>query len=254
MTQPFADHFSSIARDYAAARPSYPAALFDWLASAAPARREAWDCAAGSGQATLGLARHFAHVTATDASVEQLAEAPRHPRVSYRTALAHASGLSDGSTDLVAVAQALHWLDVEAFYEEVRRVLVPGGVLCVWCYGLPRLDISGIDSELERFYGAVVGRYWPPERRMVETGYADLRFPFDEAPAPAFEMIADWTLAELMAYVGTWSATERCRRVEGGDPLGPFAAELAPRWGDTARPRRVRWPLSVRIGRRPSLV
>ena len=96
MPKPFADHFSAIASDYAAARPTYPPALFDWLASLVPRTGAAWDCAAGSGQATLELARRFDRVLATDASAAQLAQAPAHPRVTYRAAPAEVSGLAEG--------------------------------------------------------------------------------------------------------------------------------------------------------------
>ncbi len=248
LPKPFADHFSSIARDYAAARPAYPPALAEWLASVAPGRRHAWDCAAGSGQATLELARWFDLVTATDASAAQLAQAPPHPRVRYRVAPAEASGLPGASVDLVTVAQALHWLDLDAFYAEARRVLVPGGVLAVWCYGQQRLDDPGIDPRLEHFYETVVGPYWAPERRLVETGYRTLAFPFEELVAPPFEMACDWSLDELAAYLRTWSATDRFRRERGDDPVGPLAAELARLWGPGGARRRVRWPLSLRIG------
>ena len=249
MPKPFADHFSSIARDYAASRPTYPAALFQWLASVAPGRRRAWDCAAGNGQATLELARFFDEVTATDASAAQIGQAPPHPRVRYRAAPAEMSGLPDESVDMIVVAQALHWLDLDGFYAEARRVLVPGGVLAAWCYGLPRLDDPAIDRRLEHFYGTVVGPYWAPERRLVETGYRTLAFPFEALTAPPFEMALDWSLAELAAYVRTWSATDRFRRERGDDPVEPLAAELAPRWGAIDGRRRVRWPLSLRIGR-----
>ena len=48
----FHDHFSSVAEQYASFRPSYPAALFDYLTAMCPGRRLAWDCACGSGQAS----------------------------------------------------------------------------------------------------------------------------------------------------------------------------------------------------------
>lgn len=249
MPKEFADHFSAVAQAYAAARPTYPPALFDWLADAAPGQGAAWDCAAGSGQATLDLARRFERVTATDASAEQLAQAPPHPRVTYRTAPGDASGLPNASVDLVTVAQALHWLDLEPFYAEARRVLVPNGVLAVWCYGLLVVDEPVIDGKLEHFYGRVVGPYWPPDRRLVETGYRTVDFPFDEMSPPPFEMTLDWTLGDLAAYLGTWSATEGYRRAVGTDPVAPFASALASAWGSSERRRRVRWPLSLRVGR-----
>ncbi len=218
------------------------------LAGLAPGRRRAWDCAAGTGQATLELAPFFVEVIGTDASAAQLAQAPAHPGVTYRVAPAEASGLPEGSVDLVTVAQALHWLDPGAFCQEARRVLVPGGVIAVWCYGLQRLDDPPVDRLLEHFYESVVGPYWPPERRLVETGYRTLAFPFDELPAPAFEMAHDWNLVELLAYLRTWSATSRFTAERGYDPVEPLGGDLAPLWGPPNTVRRVRWPLSLRIG------
>ena len=114
--QIFSDHFAAVAAAYADFRPRYPAALLAWLAEHAPARTLAWDCATGSGQAALDLAPHFARVIATDASAAQIATAPAHPGVEYRLAPAEASGLADASIDLITVAQALHWFDLERFY------------------------------------------------------------------------------------------------------------------------------------------
>ena len=248
-THAFADHFSALAPAYAAARPTYPPALFEWLGGLAPRRHLAWDCAAGNGQATLPLATVFEAVIATDASAAQLAQAPAHPRVRYRAAVAHASGLAPGSVDLVTVAQALHWLDLSAFFLEARRVLVSRGVIAVWCYGLPLTGEARIDRMLERFYHETVGPYWCPERRLVETGYRTVPFPFDELEAPAFEMAHEWTLRQLLAYVATWSATARYLATERHDPVESLAAGLRMAWGDDDRVRRVRWPLSLRVGR-----
>ena len=124
----------------------------------------AWDCATGSGQAAIGLADHFEQVEATDASAAQLAAALAHPRVRYRQAPADASGLPPRSVDLVTVAQALHWLDRPAFYAEARRVLVPGGVVAAWCYGLVELG-AGLDEPVHAFYEQTVGPTGRPSAR-----------------------------------------------------------------------------------------
>ena len=127
----FIDAFSDLAKQYAAARPRYPDSLFQTLAALAPATTAAWDCATGNGQAALGLAAHFQSVYATDASEQQVAQAARHPRIEYRVAPAENSSLRDGSVDMVSVATALHWFDLGRFYEEVRRVVRPRGLIAV---------------------------------------------------------------------------------------------------------------------------
>ena len=67
----FKDHFSSQAAIYAQARPTYPAAWFAELAKLTPGHDLAWDAGAGNGQASTGLAAHFARVIATEPSAAQ---------------------------------------------------------------------------------------------------------------------------------------------------------------------------------------
>jgi SAM-dependent methyltransferase len=250
--KPYADHFSRLAPAYAACRPGYPDELFDYLAGLVSRRDLAWDCAAGSGQATISLARRFHRVVATDFSAAMLDQAPPHPAVEYRVAPAEASGLEGATADLVTVAQALHWLNAETFYPEVVRVLVPGGVLAVWTYGAQSLDDPALDRVLRHFYADTVGPYWSPERRHVESGYRTLSFPFPELEPPALAMQELWSLAQLLGYVGTWSATQRFREAVGHDPVDQLGRDLSQLWGDPAVPRRVQWPLRLRVGRRPA--
>lgn len=252
MTKPtFQDHFSGVAGRYADFRPRYPAELFDWLATLVPREATVWDCAAGNGQASLDLARCFDRVVATDASAEQIASAPRRPRVEFRVALAEDSGLPDASVGLVTVAQALHWFDLPRFYAEAGRVLQSGGVLAAWDYGVNRVEGAEVDRLVQDFYGRTLGPFWPPSRQLVESGYRTLPFPFAEFAAPEFFMEANWPLDRLLGYFGTWSATTRYIQANGRNPLEALAPELARAWGDAAAPRRVAWPLSLRVGRKP---
>lgn len=243
----FRDHFSQHCGDYARHRPGYPPELFAWLAEAAPGRERAWDCGTGSGQAARGLAAHFGAVVATEPSVAQLAQAAPHPRVRYVRALAEEAPLAGRSCDLVAVAQALHWFDLERFYREVRRVAQPGALLAAWTYGLARVG-PAVDAAVEEFYGAVVGPYWPPERSHVMAGYRTLPFPFEELAPPAFAITLDWTLADILGYLGTWSAVARFRAAEGRDPVALFTPTLRAAWGRPDEVRPVRWPLALRVG------
>lgn len=244
----FHDHFSRVAGAYATFRPRYPPALFDFLGRSVSRHDLAWDCATGNGQAALGLADHFGRVVATDASAEQIGASIAHPRVTYCVAPAERSGLDAASADLVTVGQALHWLDRDAFYTEARRVLVPGGVIAVWCY--VRLHIApAIDRIIDRFYTEIVGPYWPPERRLVEDGYRSIGFPFAEFTVPAFAIEQSVSLAELGGYLGTWSATRAFIERHGVDPVPDVVARLRKSWGTPETRRLARWPLAVRTGR-----
>jgi ubiquinone/menaquinone biosynthesis C-methylase UbiE len=250
MSQLFHDHFSGVANRYADFRPHYPAALFDHLATLVAPSSVVWDCAAGNGQATLDLATRFDKVIATDASKEQIASASPHPKVEYRVAPAEQSGLPDNSVALVVVAQALHWFDFDRFYAEVKRVLIPDGVLAVWVYGINMVEGDEVNQLVQDFYANIVGPYWPPERKLVEEGYRTIPFPFIEMPPPAFHMEARWTQDQLLGYFSTWSATNRCIKATGRNPLEPLKDDLKRVWGDVNLARRVVWPLSVRVGRK----
>jgi SAM-dependent methyltransferase len=241
--------FGTVADSYAAARPGYPEALFDWLGRIAPARDLAWDCACGSGQASAGLARVFRHVHATDASAEQIAAAAPDDRIDYAVAAAEDSRLPDGAVDLVTVAQGLHWLPWEAFYAEVRRVARPGGVIAAWSYYWLTTGDEQVDAILESLSDHTLGAYWPPGREHVDNGYADLPFPFPRLVVPPFELRARWTLDRLLAYVRSWSAVSRYRDRHGTDPVAAVEPALAAAWGDRHDMRDVSWPLTVLAGR-----
>lgn len=244
----FKDHFSANPAGYADFRPRYPEALFDWLAGQCAACDTAWDCATGSGQAAVALAGHFQRVIASDASAAQIEHAEAHPGVEYRVARAEASGLPDASVDLLSVAQAAHWFDLDAFYDEARRVLKPGGVIALWGYEKLRLE-PALASVVGRFYHDELDSFWPPERALVESGYRDLAFPFARIDPPGFAMRTDWTLDQLVGYFGTWSAVKNYRQTRGMDPLPAVRAALGALWGSPDTRKNIQWPLFLRVGR-----
>jgi len=243
------DHFSAVASQYAQSRPTYPEALFDWLAANCARHALAWDVGAGNGQASVALAGRFDRVLATDLSAEQIAQAVPHERIEYRAAPAELSGLGDHAADLVAVAQALHWFDLAPFHAEVRRVLAPGGLFAAWTYGILVVEGAPVDRIVSHFYHHVVGPHWPAGRRHVENGYAELPFPFTPLATPAFAIERDWTLDELLGYVRSWSATSRMQRATGVDPVVALEGQLAAAWGPRDGRRRIAWPIAIRAGR-----
>ena len=243
------DLFSAQSADYARFRPSYPPGLFDWLADVAPGHELAVDVGTGNGQAAVALAEHFRKVIGLEPSAEQLEHAPPHPGVEYRQAAAEATGLPDAAVDLLLAAQAFHWFARDAFFAETRRAVRHGGILALVCYGLSVISPQ-VDRVVMTLYEDRLGPYWEPERRLVETGYRGVAVPFPEIAVPAFNMRATWSPAELVGYLGTWSALARARAAEGRDPLQDLMPELEAAWDD-APTRVVTWPLAVRAFRLP---
>lgn len=247
MSTDFKDHFSAQSQQYQRFRPTYPPALYRWLANLTPSHELAWDCATGNGQVARALVEYYARVIATDASVNQIAQCTAQDGITYEVARAEASPFADHSVDLITVAQALHWFDLPTFYSEAARVLKPNGALAAWSYQM--LSITpAIDEIVNHYYHDVVGPYWPPERRLVEQGYAPLPSPFLERHPPEFAMTAAWQLEQLLGYLGTWSASVGYHEATHLDPLAQIRDSLAKTWGDPNQVRDVQWPLQLRAG------
>lgn len=242
------DHFSAVAASYAEFRPGYPRELFDFIASIAPRRQRAWDCGAGSGQATSDLADRFDEVIASDLSPEQVASAAPRVNVRWLVAPAESTPIEAGSVDLIAVAQALHWFDHARFYEEVRRVASPGAAIAAWSYGIPAMD-GDAGVALRRLMLETLHGYWPRGREHVEQHYRTIPFPFERLEAPDFRLEQLWTLDQVAGYMRSWSATGRYAKSNGVDPVVEAERELRAHWPQGETPRRIEWPLAVLAGR-----
>lgn len=269
-TARFKDHFSAIAGTYAAARPGYPDALYDALAAAVPADARVWEPGCGSGQATRGLAARFAQVHATDPSAQQIARhwagagfdppsgesssdarraEARPANVTVAVEPGERTSLGDGSVQLVAVAQALHWFNRPGFFAECGRVLAPGGVLAAW--GYPDFLVpEGMDAPVAAFR-ARIEPHWPPERAQIDARYAGYDWPFPALEAPPLQLEARMTLPQFLEYLASMSASARCRAHTGIDPVVAHADALAAAWGEPDRVRVLQWPLFLHLRRKP---
>lgn len=250
MTAPgFKDHFSAVAGAYASWRPRYPAELFDIIGTHVAPQARVWEPGCGSGQATRDLAPRFAHVFATDPSAEQVERhwARQAPVANVQVAVepAESTSLGDTSVELIVVAQALHWFDKARFFGESGRVLRPGGVLAAWTY-----QDMVFSDDLEPAANAFRQRiepYWPAERADVDAGYAHYPWPFEGLEARALWLSAEWSLPQLLGYLGSLSATARCRSAIGQDPVALHTREFQAAWGEPERQRTMRWPVVMHL-------
>jgi len=232
---------------YARYRPDYSDELAVLLARITPARRLAVDVGCGTGQFTRQLASAFDAVVGLDPSADQIAHAAPHDRVRYATAPAEQLALPDHRADLITAAQAAHWFDLPRFYAEVRRVAAPQAVLALISYGVAQLD-PGLNERFQHFYTEEIGPYWPPERRMVDEGYAGLDFPFRALPAPSIDIVRQWPALAFLGYISAWSAVRRAREAGQEALLTTFSHDLLALWGDTTMPRTICWPITMRLG------
>ena len=119
-----------------AVRPHYPTALLDTLQVALAGAPRVLDLGAGLGHLALPLAKRGLAVTAVEPAALMIAELSRlaaNHSVTLATvhAKAEALPLPSSSFDLVVIADALHFFDVELAAAEVERVLAPGGAIAV---------------------------------------------------------------------------------------------------------------------------
>lgn len=163
--------FTGRVESYRRSRPGYPADAVETLRRACGLGMggQVADIAAGTGLLTeVLLAAGFA-VTAVEPNEEMRAACARleaeYPKLRVVAGTAEATGLPDASVDLITVAQAMHWFDLEKTKAEFARILKPEG----WCavlYNNRRLSgdafHDGYEALLREFgvdYMAVKGQH-----------------------------------------------------------------------------------------------
>lgn len=241
------DFFSGHSKIYAAFRPTYPDALYQFIYQHLQEKNTAWDCATGNGQVAASLAKDFKHVYATDISKQQIDEAIQARNITYQVRPAENSEFANQQFDLITVGQALHWFDCPQFFHEAKRTLKPGGAIAVWGYANLNFE-SQIDLHFNDFYENTVGPYWDEARRLVEQEYKTISFPFAEIPSPNFEINVEWDLHQFAGYLTSWSATQKFIKANGYNPVENFIGSLEDLWKEN-EVKSVTFPVFLRLGR-----
>lgn len=129
------ERFTGRVESYRRYRPGYPPNIVDLLRRECALTNNAAiaDVAAGTGLLTeIFLAAGFS-VTAVEPNDEMRAACAelegRYPNLRCVAGTAESTGLPDQSIDLITVAQAMHWFDLDRTRTEFVRILKPGG----WC-------------------------------------------------------------------------------------------------------------------------
>lgn len=240
-------HFEDRGNDYAQYRPTYPATLAKALAAKAGQNQLAIDVGCGNGQFSLLLAEQFEKVQASDVSADQIANATPHPAITYKIGPAENIDAEDQSADLIVAAQAAHWFDLPAFYQEAKRVLKPDGMIALITYGV--LEVDGLASQrIDDFYWKEIHPFWPEGRANVENGYRDFPFPFEPIDMPSLAIERTWSIDHFANYCGTWSAGKRAKAAGRDDIIVTMRKDVADIIGTDGQ-LSIRWPITIRAGR-----
>lgn len=219
-------------------RPNYPDELFDHIrqyyfdGQSNECRIPlALDVACGNGQATIALTKFCDRIIGIDVSANQIAQAIPHPHIEYRCEHAeNLSFLSDHSVDLITVATALHWFDIDAFFLEVERVLKRRtGVLAVWSYNFGHLDQPEANSAYLEFCLKTLGPYWNSRGAIAAEFYRPLldRFPYPTTRKQfSIDYRTEMTLDGFMGYLQTFSAFQTFLQEQGDEICQKILKEL----------------------------
>jgi SAM-dependent methyltransferase len=182
--------FGEIAKQYDAARPSYPDEMFDIVMTygALHAGDRALEIGAGTGKATEKFIARGLHVHALEPSAG-MAAVLRTKNVEVEDATFEAMAPADPYA-LVYAAQSWHWVAGDDKYDRLARALRPGGVAALfWNQGRPHPEPFKTDND------AVYKRLWP-ENEVDRTTW-----PPD---ATADQFAASGLFTDIEKHVVTW--------------------------------------------------
>jgi SAM-dependent methyltransferase len=187
--------FGTVADLYDRHRPDYPPALIEAVLALVPGPARVLEAGAGTGIATEQLARAGAAVVAVEPDPAMAARARvRCAGLAVEVVEAPFEAVGPpavpGPFDLVAAAQAWHWIEAERGRAVARALLRPGGALACWWHtprdgpdyealvGLyralapdmvPGMAVASWEAEMDRMRRALVGPgFAPPETSLVD--------------------------------------------------------------------------------------
>ncbi|GBL76580.1 Putative methyltransferase DDB_G0268948 [Araneus ventricosus] len=173
------------------------------------------DVGCGSGQSSVILTPFFRLVYGLDASEAQIQEAVKnraYSNIHYRLQEAESLPFETCSVQLVTACASLHWFNLEVFFSEVRRILVPGGVLVAYTYHSLRpffdcpLKKKMADSLYDQIYEELYP-YWPKEVHSSLEKYKNVQFPFEESRRiPDVCQFFNGRFSDLIGFVESLSA------------------------------------------------
>lgn len=233
---------------YSRSRPTYPAEFYYWLSQQVNSTDVVWDAGCGTGQAAIDLAAYFNRVEASDISESQISEATPHRKVQYQVFPAEKTQYPDNYFDAICVGHALHWFNLDEFWQEVKRVIKPGGLFVCWGYNWLTVGEQE-DVVITEHVLPYLSSYWPEQSRLLWNQYHDIHFPFELMAVPTFDLYCNWTMSQTMDFMRTWTASQLRIQEKGDDFLVDANQVLSSVWENPTQKKQVTLPFFVKAGR-----
>jgi SAM-dependent methyltransferase len=196
-----AESFGAVAADYDRYRPSYPQRLIADLLAAHP--RSVLDVGCGTGKAARLLAARGANVLGVEIDAKMAAVAREHG-VDVEVGAFESWDDRGRTFDLVACAQAWHWVEPVAGAAKAARVLTAGGTLALfWNY-------DDVDAQTRQAIDTVYARLAPDLHHVGPAPRRDIRPYADDLRAGG-------------SFLDVRTRTYRWRRAE---PVADWVARL----------------------------
>jgi SAM-dependent methyltransferase len=228
--------FGEVAEDYAAARPSYPDAVFDDVCAGAS---RALEVGAGTGKATAGVVARGVSVLALEPSAEMAAVGRREAAGAEFVVSGFEDFACEERFELIYAAQAWHWVDASRGYVRARELLADGGRLALFWNRTPLPD-----DALRRDMDAVYQRVAPRLAYDAQAPEVDYREPLRAAGFDAELREYPWSeelsTAEWVQRLGTFSDHRMRSEAERSELLSGVADVIDRHGGTIALPHVTR--------------
>ncbi|XP_025018315.1 putative methyltransferase DDB_G0268948 isoform X3 [Tetranychus urticae] len=177
------------------------------------------DVGAGSGQSTFLLKDHFTNILGVDISEAQIDEANKRNQfsnISFKVSPAESIPVENNSVSLVTASQCVHWFDLPKFYQELDRMLVPGGIFAAIFYTAAPIKTTK-DAKMTQVLIAEMAEkafqdladmgLWDQRAIDVHNRYfTELPLPFKASMKHDFICSIDYTCENYLNYIKSWSS------------------------------------------------
>ena len=168
------------------------------------------------------------------------------------------------SAQLLTVCQAVHWFDLDKFFAEVDRVLVPNGVLALYASLTPFITHPNFVGD-QRVADLVWSMYKNPllasvkeAREKGSTGYATITLPYDNGGIRKENIMYTQMVNanQLKGYIMSWSSYQNIENKDDAKKfLNEYDEKIKDIFGDDDFDKitfQLNYPYFVLMGRKPN--